>query len=78
MKTEEILAKLSGTFVDVPTVSAIMGVRPNTVIRLIHAGKIKGVDLAKDGSQRAIWRIHSDSVLKVLGLDEVRNEEAVR
>ncbi|HOO05890.1 MAG: helix-turn-helix domain-containing protein [Ruminococcus sp.] len=49
---------------DVPYVSVLLGLHPNTVTRLLRTGELKGF---KFGNQ---WRITKDSVMKLLNAEE--------
>lgn len=48
---------------DVPYVSVLLGLHPNTVTRLLRTGELKGF---KFGNQ---WRISKESVMKLLNVE---------
>ncbi len=71
MDIQQMETLLSKAFLTVSETCMVLGQSRMTVLKHIHTGSLKAVDLSPVKGAKPSWRIRSDSVRKLLKLDEV-------
>lgn len=67
---QQMETMLSKAFLTVSETCMVLGQSRMTVLKHIHMGSLKAVDLTTTPGTKPAWRVRSDSVRKLLKLDE--------